>query len=193
MDMFRTYNTSEHLVLPGTKAALTDADRQRTSRRALTLLEVVVATLIVGIMIVVALNALGAVTRSSQSFGNRAIALGLAEDLMAEILQAAYNDPDDEPVFGREGSESASPRAQFDDVDDYLNWNRQPPQARDGTPLADRNDWRRRVTVERVAANNPTQVGSSSTETGVKRIHVFVEYRDEVLIELVAVRADTQQ
>jgi len=188
--MYRHY---PYRVVATAQAALSEDRGRQATRRALTLLEVVVATLIVGIMIVVALNALGAVTRSSQSFGNRAIALGLAEDLMAEILQAAYNDPDDEPLFGREGSESASPRAQFDDVDDYLNWNRQPPQSRDGTPLADRNDWRRRVTVERVAANNPTQVGSSSTETGVKRIHVFVEDRDEVLIELVAVRADTQQ
>lgn len=160
-------------------------------RRAFSLLEVVVATMIVGVMIVVALNALGAVTRSSASFGNRAVALGLAEDLMAEILQSAYSDPDEDPAFGREGSELASPRTQFDDVDDYQNWSQQPPQARDGTPLADRDDWLRRVTVERVAADNPNQVSGGSTDTGAKRVHVFVEYRGEVLVELVAVRTDT--
>jgi prepilin-type N-terminal cleavage/methylation domain-containing protein len=187
---------SSHLYRRSSATAqtpLSDARGAQASRRAFSLLEVVVATLIVGLMIVVALKALGAVTHSSQSFGNRAIALGLAEDLMAEIVQAAYSDPDEDPAFGREASESASPRTQFDDVDDYHNWNRQPPQARDGTPLADRDDWRRRVTVERVAANNPDQVSAGSTDTGVKRIHVFVEYRDEVLIELVALRADTEQ
>jgi type II secretory pathway pseudopilin PulG len=170
-----------------------DVSGSQSDRRALSLLEVVVATLIVGLMAVVALNALGAVTRSSTSFGNRAIALGLAEDLMAEIMQVAYKEPDDTPVFGREGPEAAGPRAQFDDVDDFHNWNRQPPQDRNGTTLADRADWRRRVTVEQVAANNPTQVAANSTDTGVKRVHVFIEYRGEVLIELIALRSDTEQ
>jgi prepilin-type N-terminal cleavage/methylation domain-containing protein len=183
----------QHRALGGTRTPRSGGRGAPSARRGLTLLEVVMATLIVGVMIVVALNALGAVTRESQSFGNRAIALGLAEDLMAEIQQSPYSDPDQDPVFGRETLELASPRTQFDDVDDYRNWDHQPPQARDGTPLADRNDWRRRVTVERVAANDPTQVSAGSTDTGVKRIHVFVEYRDEVLIELVALRADTEQ
>lgn len=61
-------------------------------RRALTLIEVVVSTLIVSVMIVIALNALGAATKSSMSSGNRAVALGLADDLMAEILAASYDD-----------------------------------------------------------------------------------------------------
>jgi len=180
-----------HRCLEVVRAPLSCASGSTRARRAFTLLEVVVATMIVGVMIVAALNALGAVTRSSVSFGNRAVALGLAIDLMAEIQQAAYSDPDEDPVFGREPSESASPRNQFDDVDDYQSWSRQPPQARDGTPLADRDDWLRRVTVERVAANNPNQVSAGSTDTGAKRVHVFVEYRGEVLVELVAVRTDT--
>jgi MSHA pilin protein MshD len=182
-----------HRALDAAGPTLSDAHGQQVVRRALTLLEVVVATLIVGVMAVVALNALGAVTRSSQSFGNRAVALGLAEDLMAEIMQVAYSDPDQDPVFGREASESASPRTQFDDVDDYQNWNHEPPQDRNGAPLADRTEWRRRVTVENVSATNPTQVVSNNIDTGVKRIHVFVEYRDVVLIELVALRADTDK
>jgi MSHA pilin protein MshD len=188
--MFEKYHL--RCLLPA-GATLSDDGGPHSERRALSLLEVVVATLIVGVMAVVALNALGAVTRSSVSFGNRAIALGLAEDLMAEILQADYSEPDDTPAFGREGSETASPRSQFDDVDDFHNWNRLPPQDRNGATLADRADWRRRVTVEQVSANNPTQVVANSTDTGVKRIHVFVEYQDEVLIELVALRADTDQ
>ena len=178
---------------PSEFAASFRSSGMQAARRALSLLEVVVATLIVGVMAVVALNALGAVTRSSESFGNRAIALGLAEDIMAETMQVAYAEPDDTPAFGREGSETATPRAQFDDVDDFHNWNSQPPQDRNGTTLTDRDDWRRRVTVEQVAPADPTQVVANSTDTGVKRIHVFIEYRGKVLIELVALRADTEQ
>ena len=62
-----------------------------TDRPALTLLEVVFATMIVAVMTVVALEALGAATRSGMSTGNRAIALGLADDLMAEILSTPYS------------------------------------------------------------------------------------------------------
>src|SRR5688572_25929932 len=65
--------------------AHTAAPRQHATRRALTLTEVVVSTLIVGLMTVAALDGLGSTTRSSELAGNRGIALGLADDLMAEI------------------------------------------------------------------------------------------------------------
>ena len=168
------------------------APRRETLRRrtGLTLVEVVVSTLIVGVMTVAALNALGAATRSSRTAGDRAIALGLADDLMAEILATAYSDPDETPEFGPEDSESASTRADFDDVDDFHGWNRMPPESRDGIALPDRDDWRRRVIVTRVVPANPTQATSGAADQGAKRIQVVVEYRDTVLVEQVAVRTD---
>ena len=51
-------------------------------------------------MAVAALNALGAATRSSMTTGNRAVAQGMADDLMLEILQAAYKEPTQTPEFG---------------------------------------------------------------------------------------------
>src|SRR5262245_53710903 len=89
---------------------------RRRSQRGLTLMEVVVSTLIVGVMTVAALNTLGAATTSSDSTGNRAIAQGLADDLMAEVLDAAYSEPAGGTTFGPEGAESAGPRSAFDDV-----------------------------------------------------------------------------
>ena len=163
---------------------------QPSPRPALTLVEVVVSTLIVGVMTVAALNTLGAATRSSESFGDRAIALGLADDLMAEILQAPYNDPNDDPQFGPEGSESDGPRAVFDDVDDYNGWDCQPPQQRDGTPLTDREGWRTRIKVQRVDPEDPSQVLLGNTDTGAKRIHVFVDYDGTTLVEQIAVRTN---
>jgi prepilin-type N-terminal cleavage/methylation domain-containing protein len=165
-------------------------NRTGQPRRGLTLVEVVMSTLIVGVMTVAALSALGAATRSSESTGNRAVAQGLADDLMAEILATAYSDPNGSAVFGLETGEAA-PRVNFDDVDDFNGWNRKPPQARDGTTLPDRADWRRRVIVERVEPSNPTQTTSGSTDLGAKRIRISVEYRDTVLADLFAVRTDT--
>src|SRR3954452_16140107 len=99
---------------------------QSTTRHGLTLIEVVASTMIVGLMAVAALNALGAATKSSNSIGNRAVAAGLADELMSEIMMQPYSDPDGAAIFGNESGESTSPRSAFDDVDDYNGWNASP-------------------------------------------------------------------
>jgi type II secretory pathway pseudopilin PulG len=156
----------------------------------LSLIEVVASTMIVGLMAVAALNSLGAATRSSQSIGNRAVALGLADELMAEIVQTAYSEPSGASSIGPDGAESSGPRSTFDDIDDYDGWDKSPPQYRDGTAMPDRDDWRHRVEVTRVTPNDPSQTAGS--EQGAKRIRVTVEYRDQVLAELVAVRTNVE-
>ncbi len=148
------------------------------------------STLIVGLMTVAALDGLGSATRSSELAGDRGIAKGLADDLMAEILSTAYSDPDGSAVFGLETGETA-PRANFDDVDDFNGWNQQPPKTADGTTIADRANYRRRVTVERVVPTNPTQA-TAGTDQGAKRIHVTVECDGVVLADEYAVVTDTE-
>jgi MSHA pilin protein MshD len=159
------------------------------SRRGLTLIEVVAATMIVSLMAVAALNALGAATKSANSIGNRAVAAGLADELMSEIMMQSYSDPDGSAVFGHESGESTSVRSAFDDVDDYNGWNASPPQYRDGTVIPDRADWRQRVTVTYVTPSNPTQ--TSSSDAGAKRIHITIEYQGVTLADQYAVRTDT--
>jgi hypothetical protein len=55
--------------------------------------------------------------------------------------------------------------------------------------MPDRADWRHRVEVLRVEPNDPTQ--TSGTDQGAKRIKVTVEYRNQIVTELVAVRSNT--
>lgn len=155
----------------------------------LTLIEVVASTMIVSLMAVAALNALGAATKAANSIGNRAVAAGLADELMSEIMMQAYSDPDGSPVFGHESGESTTLRSAFDDVDDYDGWNASPPQYRDGTVIPDRTNWRQRVSVNYVVPTNLTQ--TSNTDQGAKRIHVTIEYQGQVLADQYAVRTDT--
>jgi hypothetical protein len=103
-------------------------DRTVKHRCALSLIEVVASTMIVGLMTVAALNSLGAATRTSDSIGNRAVAQGLADDLVSEILQLPYGDPDQTPDFGLENGETTGSRYAFDDADDYNGWSEQPPR-----------------------------------------------------------------
>lgn len=165
--------------------------RVSRGRRGLTLTEVVVSTMIVGMMTVAALNGLGSTTRSSELAGNRGIALGLADSLLAEILATAYHDPNTAPSFGLEPGEAA-PRANFDDVDDFNGWSQMPPTAADGTTIPDRADFRQRITVDRVLPADPTQT-TPGTDLGVKRIRVTIECEGVVLADHTAIVTNTEK
>lgn len=171
--------------------SLGPAAKSRRSRRAFSLAEVVVATLITGIMLVAALRTVGASVRGRIAMANRERAVLLAQQLMAEILQADYAEPDEPPVFGPEASETGGTRAAFDDADDYHNWTASPPQEKDGTPIPDRADWQRTVTVKWVNDSLLKQV--VATDKGVKRITVTVSRGGQVVASLVTVRSTAWQ
>lgn len=147
--------------------------------------------MIVGLMAVAALEALAAAMKSSNSIGNRAVAAGMADELMSEIMMQSYSDPDGSSIFGHESGEPTNLRSAFDDVDDYDGWNASPPQYRDGTAIPDRTSWRQRVTVVYVVPTSLTQ--TSNTDQGAKRIRVQIEYLGAVLADQYEFRSDTDE
>lgn len=168
------------------------ATRTRVSRRrpGMTLVEVVMCTLLVSVVLVGAMNMLGAVVRGRVTTSDTARAQQMAQQLMAEILNTAYGD-DSLPVFGRELLEQldlSGTRNGFDDVDDYHGWSSSPPESRDGTALANSAGWRHAVTVELVNPANPSATAGS--DGGVKRVTVSVDRGGSVLARLVALRSD---
>jgi hypothetical protein len=107
------------------------------------------------------------------------IALLLARQMMEEIQSKAYEDPNQTPVlFGLEPGENA-PRINFDDIDDYNDWDENPPQYPDGTILNGENetpnyqDFRRQVIVKNVDDSNYSVIRDNGT-TSSKRIRVTV-------------------
>ena len=151
-----------------------------------TLVEAVVAMIVVAVMFVASLNTVG-VSRVTQL---KAVLVCrgrmFAESLLAEILQQAYQESGTTYVFGRETGELATSRAAYDDVDDYNGWSESPPVAKDGTALPNSTDWRRTVTVEWVNPLDPQQV--SATETGAKRITVVATFRNMPQATVVGVK-----
>lgn len=132
-------------------------------------------SLLVGVLLIAALNTVGARLRHQGRLSDRERAVLLGQQLLAEILENDYRDPDETPVFGSEGSESVGSRALFDDVDDYHDWDASPPESRGGTALADGSGWRRTVVVDYVMENN--LLATSAADEGFKRITVEV-YRN---------------
>jgi len=155
-------------------------------RRGFTLVEAVISTVVVAIMLVAALSTVGA-SRSVQHqvyLADRGRLL--AEQLLAEVLQNDYQDPNDAPVFGREATESAATRIDCDDVDDYDGWSASPPEGRDGTPLTNAAGWTRTVTVQWIDPLNPGQV--EAAESNAKRIEVVASYDGIPQATLYAIR-----
>lgn len=164
-------------------------------RRALSMIEIVISTVIVGVMLVAALQTV-AVARGGQArVANRNTGVLLAQDLMAEILRLAYADPEPSGrVFGPETTETLG-RAVFDDVDDYVDWTESPPTGRDGVALPGYTDWSRKVKVVfadpnslQPAANQPAKGASPlGLDTGMKRITVTVSCRSVPVVEMTAI------
>jgi len=163
------------------------SQRKLCRRRGLSIIEVVVSTLLVGVVLVGALRCVGAVITGQVYNGDSVRATLLAHDLMAEILSNAYLDPGASPIFGAEPGEPGQ-RELFDDVDDYHGWSASPPEGRTGVAYPALTDWQRDVTVEWVQRNDPALV--SAIDQGVKRVTVTVSRNGEVLSRLVALRSN---
>lgn len=144
---------------------------------------------IVGGLMVVALNTVGASTTAQYSTANHGRGRLLAASLLAEIMQQSYVDTGASPLFGLEVSESGLNRADFDDSDDYSAWTETPPKNKDGTSLPGPTGWTRSVAVSWVNPTNSTQI--VGTDQGVKRIKVTVMHQGVVMAELTAIKSGT--
>lgn len=154
--------------------------------RALSMIEAVISIAIVGVMMVAALNTVGASKLGQQKTGDRGKGALLAQQLMSEILRQSYEEPDGTPSFGREGGEGGGDRAGRDDVDDYYNWSSSPPEYKDGTVIPDLNGWQRSVKVDWVSPDDlNTPIG---VDESVKRIIVTVSRDGVPVASLTAVR-----
>ena len=152
------------------------------------MVETVMSVLLVGVLMVAAMNTLGASATAKFKNAKRNQAVLMAEDLMAEILRQNYEEPDDPVQFGRELLESGGNRVDWDDVDDYDNWDSSPPEYKDGTAIPDLDSWERKGQVKWV---NPINLASvSGSETGVKRMVVSVEHNGVPIFTLTAYRAN---
>jgi len=168
--------------------------RSRYNTRAMTLVEAVMATLVVSIMLTAALNTVGSARQGERIVALRSQGFALAEELMAEILNQAYADPTigDNNDFGKTLAKIASGnRSLYDDVDDYDDWSAKPIEAKDGTPNLEFTDWSREVIVDWVDADDLTTIVGNNE--GVKRITVTVKHDKRVVAELQAYRTQAWQ
>ena len=79
-------------------------------RSGLTLAEVAISTLIVGLMMVASLKSVGGVYTTWTAAAEKHDGIALADQLLEEIMQSEYEEPDETPIFGVESGESSGNR-----------------------------------------------------------------------------------
>lgn len=158
-------------------------------RGGFTLVEAVVSLVVVGVMMAAAMNLVGGARMTLARSTDRARGTQLAMDLMSEVLQKDYEEPNGTPAFGREADESASNRALYDDVDDYQGWNESPIKDRTGRAVESFTGWSRGVTVEPMKLGATSLTSSDASVADIKRITVTVKKGNLQVASLTAYRA----
>ena len=155
--------------------------------RAFTLVEATISIFIVGVMIVTALSIVGATRLGEYKVAESTRGLPLAQNLMAEILQQAYTDPEHGlGSFGLDAGEVGDGiRTLWEDVDDYDGWPASPPEQKKGTPIEDFAGWRS-VDIAWVDPMNLSQVKGAESKT--KCIIVTVTHNDVPVASISAFR-----
>ena len=149
------------------------------------------STLLVGLVLVASMKTVGGVILTWQVIDEQHDGMALATELMGEIMQARYIEPDDTEAFGLEGSESSASRALWDDSDDYDGWSKSPPQAKDGTALSGYTGWTRSVDVKKTDAGAPNSLRTDiSDDKGLRKITVTVTAPDGSTTVLVGLKAE---
>lgn len=143
----------------------------RGSRRGLTLTEVTISTLLVGFVLVSALQGVSGTYKTWIASESHHKAIALARQLMSEIEQQRYKDPDILGTLGIELPETTLNRALWDDVDDYNGWS-STPEDKNGVAIPGYSGWTRAVTV--AYANVASPQNTTASDEGLKKITVTV-------------------
>ncbi len=155
-------------------------------RRGFSLIEAAFSVVLIAVMFAAVMTTVGAARVVRYKTDGRSRGSTLAHDLMAEILQAPYEEPDGPASLGRDNGESGGDRADFDDIDDYDDWSSSPPELKGGTALSLPAGWSRAVEVRWIVANNLAL--TSGTETDAKRIIVTVKHNNVTMAQVTAIR-----
>lgn len=158
-------------------------------RRAFTLVEAMLALLVVCLVTAAAMEATGLVARSHRHLREQQAAQRMAEAMLDEVLRSPYPPPDGPPVVGiiTASVSSLLSRTGLIHIAAYHQFSESPPRGRDGQPLTSEPGWVRTVEVVNVQPGNPAQ--SSLTDQGLKRVVVTVSRFGRVLATASSLKA----
>ena len=143
------------------------------------------ATAIAGGLLVAAMSAVGATAKARRFNADNEMGVGLAKDLLDEVLARPYADDLEPARVGLETGEKAA-RAAFDDIDDFDALVDDPASSPAGELVTSQPGWSRDVRVRWVTRADIDV--ESLVDEGVKRVTVRASRNGRVYATLTALR-----
>lgn len=155
--------------------------RQLARRRGISLVETVVALVVLSGAMVATLNSVAGARASQVMVGQRAKARLLAESMLQEVLAQPYAEPGTNTLGPDTGEASKTLRDPFDDVDDYHGWECA-ANTPDGTLLPGYEDYEVHIQVSWVKPDELDHI--ENDDTGVKRVVVTIYWKNREVFVL---------
>lgn len=157
------------------------------TRRAFTIIEAVICSIVVAFMAVAAGGAVAGATRARNTLATSAMANATADILLAEILPRSYVDPQTpDAALGIDTGESTATRSTLDDIDDYSGLVLSPITNRSGEAIAP-TTLTARITIEQFDAT--TMKPTTLARTGLTRITIEILQGTRIVATRVAFRS----
>jgi prepilin-type N-terminal cleavage/methylation domain-containing protein len=160
----------------------------RSARGGFTLIEVAVATTIVGVGLAALMVSVESSTRVNDAGGKLAQGTFLAQEIREWTLTLPFSTPVPAEVNNPPGPDGGvDPHAFVDDLDDFLGFDGQgttfkPPRDGMGNEISSLPDWSQTITL---SWRDPNNVAAAATHgngtTNVIYVHVDVGYRDKTV------------
>ena len=140
--------------------------------RGFSLIDVVVATIVISIALTALLVSIGSNTRVNDAGWKITQASFLAQEIREWTLALPFSDPDPGDAGNPPGPDGSSPQVFVDDLDDLMNVTYSPPRDGRGVAINELAGWSQTITLTwRDPDDLPTVVAPGTTDV----IHVSVE------------------
>jgi len=150
-------------------------------RGGFSLIEVAVATVIIGLGVVALVATTMSNTRTNDAGKKYSQAVFLAQEIREWTLKLPFSDPDPGDQDNPPGPDGSDPQTFVDDLDDLMTVTYNPPRDGQGTAIADLAGWSQTITMTWLNADNLAQTVNPGT-SDVVLVSVTITYQGTALL-----------
>ena len=147
-------------------------ENKRSARGGFTLIEIAVATAVVGIALAALLVALGSHTRVRDAAAKITQAAALAQELREWTLALPFSDPDSGDADNPPGPDGSDPLVFVDDLDDLMDVTYEPPRDGQGNKIYSMDGWSQ---IIRLSWRDPNDISTPIADGASDLIYVEVD------------------
>lgn len=157
------------------------AYRRNQNRSGFSLIEVAVATVILGIGITALLTCLGSGTVANYEGAKLIQAVFLAQELREWTLKLPFSDPDPADENNPPGPDGSDPNTFVDDLDDLMNATFSEPRNASGSPIANMSGWTESIYITWLSTDDLSTTVAAGTSDIVSVMTTINHNGEQVL------------